>query len=85
MNLKGGKSIEPDGGVVDSLSEVLRYGLWEAKDSDDDLEKEIKAKFKAGYPPTTSFFRSPAARFCIKTANGYTTPTSPSPTNWSTS
>jgi predicted helicase len=38
---------------------VLRYGLWEAKDTDDDLEKEIKAKFKAGYPRDNILFQEP--------------------------
>ncbi len=28
---KDGKPLMPDGAVVDSLSQVLRYGLWEAK------------------------------------------------------
>jgi len=50
LKRKGGKSIEPDGAIVDSLSQVLRYGLWEAKDTDDDLEKEVKAKFKGRLP-----------------------------------
>ena len=34
-------------------------GLWEAKDTDDDLEKEIKAKFKAGYPRDNILFQEP--------------------------
>ena len=44
---------------MDALSQVLRYGLWEAKDTDDDLEKEIKAKFKAGYPRDNILFQEP--------------------------
>lgn len=48
LRRKTGRPLEPDGAVVDALSQVLRYGLWEAKDTDDDLEKEIKAKLKAG-------------------------------------
>ena len=31
---KGGNLLVPDGAIVDSLSQVLRYGLWE---TDDDL------------------------------------------------
>src|SRR5438128_5065844 len=50
LKRKGAKSLEADGAIVDSLSQLLCYGIWEAKDSDDDLEKEIKAKFKTGYP-----------------------------------
>ncbi len=60
LKRKGGKPLEPDGAVVDSMSQVLRYGLWEAKDTDDDLEKEIKAKFKAGYPRDNILFQEPA-------------------------
>ena len=59
LKRKGGKPLEPDGAIVDSLSQVLRYGLWEAKDTDDDLEKEIKAKFKAGYPRDNILFQEP--------------------------
>ncbi len=59
LKLKGAKTIFPDAAVVDSLSQVLRYGLWEAKDTDDDLEKEIKAKFKAGYPRDNILFQEP--------------------------
>jgi hypothetical protein len=59
LKRKGGKPLEPDGAIVDLLSQVLRFGLWEAKDSDDDLEKEIKAKFKAGYPRDNIIFQEP--------------------------
>jgi hypothetical protein len=34
----------------------LNHGLWEAKDSDDDLEKEIKNKFSVGYPKENILF-----------------------------
>ena len=37
----------------------MRYGLWEAKDTDDDLDKEIKTKFKAGYPRDNILFQEP--------------------------
>jgi predicted helicase len=59
LKRKGGRPIEPDGAIVDSLSQVLRYGLWEAKDTDDDLEREIRAKFKAGYPRDNIIFQEP--------------------------
>jgi len=59
LKRRGGKPLEPDGAIVDSLSQVLRYGLWEAKDTDDDLEKEIAAKFKAGYPRDNILFQEP--------------------------
>jgi predicted helicase len=56
---KGSKPIVPDAAVVDSLSRVLTYGFWEAKDTDDDLEKEIASKFKAGYPRDNMLFQAP--------------------------
>jgi len=59
LKRKGAKPIIPDAAVVDSLSQVLRYGLWEAKDTGDDLDKEIKAKFKAGYPRDNMLFQEP--------------------------
>ena len=38
----------PDGAVRDSLR--MTRGYWEAKDSHDDLDAEIQAKFNRGYP-----------------------------------
>lgn len=38
--------LRADGALVDDLT--LIHGLWEAKDSDDQLHKEIKAKFAKG-------------------------------------
>ena len=38
----------PDGTVKDSLR--MTRGYWEAKDSHDDLDAEIQAKFNRGYP-----------------------------------
>jgi hypothetical protein len=37
----------------------LNHGLWEAKDSADDLEKEIKHKFSIGYPKQNILFWQP--------------------------
>jgi hypothetical protein len=47
-----------DGTIVDSFN--LSHGFWEAKDSDDDLDKEIKRKFEAGYPRSNILFQEPA-------------------------
>jgi predicted helicase len=38
----------PDGGLQDTLK--FNYGYWEAKDTNDDLEKEITHKINIGYP-----------------------------------
>ena len=41
-------SVIPDGTVKDSLR--MARGYWEAKDTHDDLDAEIQAKFDRGYP-----------------------------------
>ena len=53
----GGRTIRPDGALQDSFN--LIHGLWEAKDSQDDLEKEITKKFQAGYPADNILFQAP--------------------------
>ena len=44
----------PDGTVKDSLR--MARGYWEAKDTHDDLEAEIQAKFNRGYPRDNIIF-----------------------------
>ena len=46
--LSASLSNRPDGTVKDSLR--MARGYWEAKDSHDDLDAEIKSKFNRGYP-----------------------------------
>lgn len=46
-----------DGALVDSFN--LVHGFWEAKDTDDDLNKEIKRKFDVGYPKNNILFQAP--------------------------
>ncbi len=46
-----------DGAIVDSLN--YPYGFWEAKDTDDDLDREIKKKFDVGYPKNNILFQAP--------------------------
>lgn len=43
-----GKPRWVDGALVYDLR--VPFGYWEAKDEEDDLEKEIAAKFRRGYP-----------------------------------
>jgi predicted helicase len=57
LRTKGGAKITPDGALLDSFR--LIHGLWEAKDGSDDLDKEIRAKFKLGYPRDNILFQSP--------------------------
>ena len=54
----GGKTIRPDGTFKDGMN--LVRGYWEAKDTDDDLDREIEKKRKAGYPLTNIIFEDNA-------------------------
>ncbi len=49
-----GSRNRPDGAVKDSLR--MARGYWEAKDSHDDLDAEIQAKFNRGYPRDNILF-----------------------------
>ncbi|MGL4498687.1 MAG: N-6 DNA methylase, partial [Planktothrix sp.] len=57
IKLPNGKSIRVDGALVRDGS--IRYGVWEAKDSQDKLEREVKQKFAVGYPKDNIIFQSP--------------------------
>ena len=57
MKGKGGKRIQPDGTLMDLFR--LHHGHWEAKDSKDDLDKEIRAKLDRGYPTENLLFWEP--------------------------
>jgi predicted helicase len=54
---KGQAAAKADGALLDEFG--LVHGIWEAKDPDDDLEKEIKAKFAVGYPKENILFQEP--------------------------
>ena len=54
-----GRSLRPDGTLRDTNS--LPRGYWEAKDSSDDLDAEIKKKTKLGYPLTNTIFEDTRA------------------------
>jgi len=54
---KNDKYIIVDGALLDKYK--LRHGVWEAKDSNDDLGFEIKKKFEAGYPKDNIIFQAP--------------------------
>jgi hypothetical protein len=51
----GGKRVVPDGTVRDEF--CLARGWWEAKDTSDNLAKEIEKKLKAGYPARNTIFK----------------------------
>ncbi len=52
--LKTAGNVIPDGTVKDTLR--MARGYWEAKDSHDDLDAEIRAKFNRGYPKDNIVF-----------------------------
>jgi hypothetical protein len=55
----GKQDLRADGAIFDNDLPVLQ-GLWEAKDNDDKLHDEIKAKVKKGYPLANTLFQSPS-------------------------
>ncbi len=57
LRAKGGKRIQPDGTLMDVFR--LHHGHWEAKDSGDDLNKEIRRKLELGYPTDNLLFWEP--------------------------
>jgi predicted helicase len=54
---KGRKPASIDGGMVDAFT--IPQAFWEAKDSDDDLVKEVQNKFSDGYPKDNIVFQEP--------------------------
>jgi len=52
-----GHNLIIDGAMADNFN--LMHGYWEAKDSSDDLDKEIKKKLAVGYPKNNILFQAP--------------------------
>src|SRR4051812_35487590 len=52
-----GTTLSADGALITTFKQ--NRGLWEAKDSSDNLEKEIKKKFEIGYPKKNIIFQEP--------------------------
>lgn len=61
---RGGRHLAVDGALVDHFK--LPHGYWEAKDTKDDLEKEIQKKFDRGYPRDNILFQAPTRRSSIR-------------------
>jgi predicted helicase len=53
-----GTLISVDGALIHALR--VPFGYWEAKDASDDLDKEIEAKFRRGYPRDNIIFSDDA-------------------------
>jgi hypothetical protein len=52
----GRRTIRLDGEVRDQFR--IRRGVWEAKDTADDLDTEIRKKIAAGYPAKNTIFEN---------------------------
>jgi predicted helicase len=63
----GAKYIAPDGTLKDEFN--LKRGYWEAKDTDDDLDKEIRKKIDKGYPLSNTIFED--TREAVLYQNGH--------------
>ena len=59
-----GRTIRIDGALLDNFK--LAHGYWEAKDSDDDLDLEIRKKLAAGYPRDNILFQAPGRMVVIQ-------------------
>jgi predicted helicase/tetrahydromethanopterin S-methyltransferase subunit G len=51
------RSIRVDGALKNEYN--LYHGYWEAKDSDDDLDEEVKKKLEKDYPTKNTVFQAP--------------------------
>ena len=51
------RAVRVDGALIDAFR--LPHGYWEAKDEHDNLEREVKKKFAAGYPRDNILFQAP--------------------------
>ena len=57
MRGRSGNRIRPDAVVMDKFR--VPVGYWEAKDSKDNLEQEVRKKFAEGYPAENIIFQQP--------------------------
>ena len=64
--LRAASGVTPDGTVKDTLR--MARGYWEAKDSADDLDAEIRRKFARGYPRDNILFED--SRRAVLIQNG---------------
>jgi len=57
--LENKKRLVFDGAIFNKFNDTMLYGVWEAKDLKDKLEKEVDNKFKKGYPKDNILFQTP--------------------------
>jgi predicted helicase len=61
------QTIRVDGAIVDEFK--LSHGIWEAKDTSDDLAVEIKKKVEKGYPKDNILFQAPRRAVLLQDGN----------------
>jgi predicted helicase len=61
---KGRRDASVDGALLDQFS--LARAFWEAKDTKDDLAKEVQNKFADGYPSTNILFWQPGRAILVQ-------------------
>ncbi|MBN1219459.1 MAG: N-6 DNA methylase [Anaerolineae bacterium] len=64
---QGRHPLKADGALLDEFK--LIHGLWEAKDTQDDLPVEVKKKFQAGYPKDNILFQAPDRAMLYQNGN----------------
>lgn len=64
---KGRQPLKADGALLDEFK--LIHGIWEAKDTQDDLPTEVKKKFQAGYPQDNILFQAPDRAILYQNGN----------------
>src|SRR5712671_525339 len=67
VTIAGGKPRWVDGALVYDVR--VPFGYWEAKDEEDDLDKEIAAKFRRGYPRDNIIFEDSKTAVLIQHGN----------------
>ena len=77
LSLKTGKRLVPDGTIRDGNS--LPRGYWEAKDTQDDLDTEIKKKIARGYPLSNIIFEDTHTAVLYQSKEESCALTSPTP------
>jgi predicted helicase len=64
---KNRQPLKADGVLLDEFK--LIHGIWEAKDTHDDLPTEAKKKFQAGYPQDNILFQAPDRAMLYQNGN----------------
>ncbi len=64
---RGRHPLKADGALLDQFK--LIHGIWEAKDTQDNLPTEVKKKFQVGYPKDNILFQAPDRAILYQNSN----------------